>query len=360
MKNLKDYINDSLENANKCVSKVIFISHASKDSGIVDEFIDSVLKLSCHFSPKEIAYTSREDTGVRPGDKIDEYIRDNIKCARIVLLMISDNYRQSEVCLNEMGAAWALNKEIIQVLLPGTSFKQLGWLMSLNKAIKIDVQESLDALFDRLCTCFEIDKNTVEWNRNKTKFLSFCKKEKSVHLVNNKLNNKACAAYKKQELKSKIKAFDVAFIVRGVEEGIYQFQLNIRLWAKQNVTIKAIMLCNDTPFTGSASKEENSLPMKYYIDYDDIDIERIKQDEYIKVVEEKYLSNRKKVMDLSIKENELKSLEFNGEIKTIRQMDGNDDLQRSGWFLRILFNVREAENFPLKLTIIDGTFNYYG
>lgn len=231
--------------------------------------------------------------------------------------------------------------------------------MSLNKAIKIDNQESLDALFDRLCTSFEVDKNTVEWNRNKTKFLSFCEKKKTVRPVSIK-HNKASVARKQQESKSKIKAFDVAFIVRGIEEGIYQFQLNIRLWAKQNVTIKTIMLCNDTPFTGSASKEENSLPIKYYIDYDDIDIERIKQDEYIKVVDEKYLSNRKKVMDLSIKENELKSLEFNGEIRTIRQMDGNDDLQRSGWFLRILFNVREAENFPLELTIIDGSFNYYG
>lgn len=358
MNSLKDYI-DSMDNTNKSVSKVIFISHASKDSGIVDEFIDSVLRLSCRLSPEEIAYTSREDTGVKPGDKIDEYIHDNIKCAKIVLLMISDNYRLSEVCLNEMGAAWALNKEIIQVLLPGTSFNQLGWLMSLNKAIKINVQESLDALFDRICTRFEIEKNTVEWNRNKTKFLSFCEQDKSIQQVNNEHNN-VCVINKELGLKSKLKAFDVAFIVRGVEEGCYQFQLNLRLWAKQKVTIKSILLCNDTAFMGSASKGENSLPMKSYIDYDDIEIERIVPKEYIKVVDEKYLSNGKKVMDLSIKENELKSLEFNGEIKTIRQMDGNDDLQRSGWFLRILFNVREAKNFPLELTIIDGPYNYYG
>ena len=355
-----------MDNANKSVSKAIFISHASKDSRIVDEFIDSVLRLSCCFSPKEIAYTSREDTGVRAGDKIDEYIRDNIKCAKIVLLMISDNYRQSEVCLNEMGAAWALNKEIIQVLLPGTSFNQLGWLISLNKAIKINDQESLDALFDRICTCFEIGKNTVEWNRNKTKFLSFCERYKSIQPVNNKsiqpVNSEqinACVRYKKLELKTKLKVFDVAYFVRGVEEGCYQFQLNIRLWAKQNVTIKSILLCNKTAFLGTASKGEDSLPMKSYIDYDDIDIEKIEPKEYIKVVEEKYLSNGKKVMDLSIKENELKSFEFNGEIKTIRQMDGNDDLQRSGWFLRILFNVREAKNYPLELTIINGPYNYY-
>ena len=118
--------------------KRIFISHASKDKELINKFVDSIILLGMGVDSNIIAYTSREDTGVPPGESIPQFIQDNIACADIVLLMISDNYKSSEVCLNEMGAAWALNKYIVQILLPNTSFDKLGWLCSLDKALEID------------------------------------------------------------------------------------------------------------------------------------------------------------------------------------------------------------------------------
>ena len=64
-----------------------------------------------------------------------------------ILFMISTNYKKSEVCMNEMGAAWALDKQTVPILLPNISFNKIGWLTSLNKAIKIDDSEGLDKLF---------------------------------------------------------------------------------------------------------------------------------------------------------------------------------------------------------------------
>lgn len=93
--------------------KRIFISHASKDQELIGKFVDSIFLLGMGIDSEIIAYTSREDTGVPAGESIPKFIQDNIACADIVLLMISDNYKSSEVCLNEMGAAWALNKHII-------------------------------------------------------------------------------------------------------------------------------------------------------------------------------------------------------------------------------------------------------
>ena len=121
-----------------------------------------------------IAYTSREDTGVPPGESIPEFIQSNIACADIVLLMISDNYKDSEVCLNEMGAAWALNKYIIQILLPNTSFDKLGWLCSLDKAIKINNPESIDILCEVITDRLDIGIKPTVWNRNKNAFTSYC------------------------------------------------------------------------------------------------------------------------------------------------------------------------------------------
>lgn len=154
--------------------KRIFISHASKDKDLVSKFVDSIMLLGMGLKSEIIAYTSREDTGVMPGESIPHFIQNNIACADVVLLMISDNYKSSEVCLNEMGAAWALDKHIIQILLPNTSFDKLGWLESLNKAIKIDCDESIDSLCEIFSDKLDFGIKPSVWNRNKSAFLSYC------------------------------------------------------------------------------------------------------------------------------------------------------------------------------------------
>ena len=155
--------------------KRIFISHASKDKELINKFVDSIILLGMGVDSKIIAYTSREDTGVPPGESIPQCIQDNIACADIVLLMISDNYKSSEVCLNEMGAAWALNKHIVQILLPNTSFDKLGWLCSLHKALEINNVESMDGLCEVFSDRLDIGIKLSVWNRNKAAFISYCK-----------------------------------------------------------------------------------------------------------------------------------------------------------------------------------------
>lgn len=153
--------------------KKIFISHASKDSELINKFVDDIILLGMGLDSDIIAYTSREETGVIPGESIPQFIQDNIACADIVLLMISDNFKNSEVCLNEMGAAWALNKHIVQILLPNTSFEKLGWLCSLKRAIKIDSNDSLDDLCVLFSDKLDFGVKLTVWNRNKAAFLSY-------------------------------------------------------------------------------------------------------------------------------------------------------------------------------------------
>lgn len=162
--------------------KRIFISHASKDRKVIDKFVDSIILLGMGIESNSIAYTSREDTGVPPGQSIPQFIQNNIACADIVLLMISNNYKKSEVCLNEMGAAWALNKSIIQILLPNTSIERLGWLCSLEKALKIDETESMDSLCEVITERLDISVKPSVWNRNKLSFITYCQAFTSVGL----------------------------------------------------------------------------------------------------------------------------------------------------------------------------------
>lgn len=164
----------SAQQSTSSSKKRIFISHASKDKELIGEFVDSIFLLGMGMGSEIIAYTSREDTGVPAGESIPQFIQDNIACADIVLLMISDNYKSSEVCLNEMGAAWALNKHIIQILLPNTSFDKLGWLCSLDKALKIDDADSIDGLCEVFTDKLDIGIKPSAWNRNKAAFLAYC------------------------------------------------------------------------------------------------------------------------------------------------------------------------------------------
>lgn len=151
----------------------VFISHSSEDKNLIDDFVDKVLRLSCGLNTTDIIYTSRQTTGVELGDNIPEYIKTNLQTCSLVLFMISPNYRKSEVCLNEMGAAWALNKKTISILLPGVSFNSLGWLTSLDKAIKIDDPEGLDKLASTLC---RKNLDITDWNRQKELFINTCSK----------------------------------------------------------------------------------------------------------------------------------------------------------------------------------------
>lgn len=143
----------------------VFISHCSKDKDVIKLFIDNILKKGLNLNDKDVACTSFEATGVNPGDNIPAYIKRNIKGAKICLAMISKNYKSSEVCMNEVGAVWALEKKLVQVVLPDADFKALGWLMITDKAIRIDGKDSLDSLEEILAEALHIQPPTARhWN----------------------------------------------------------------------------------------------------------------------------------------------------------------------------------------------------
>ena len=92
--------------------KKIFISHSSKDKAIVQLFVDDILQLGVGIKPEQIFCTSIEDMGIKNGEDIRKHIHNNIKNADYSFLLISNNYKNSEICLNEMGAVWAYDNNV--------------------------------------------------------------------------------------------------------------------------------------------------------------------------------------------------------------------------------------------------------
>lgn len=154
------------------MGRQVFISHSSVDKEIVSLFVDKILVAGCGISQSDIMFTSCEDMGIENGVDIPSDIKDGIKNCSLFIMMVSDNYRSSEVCLNEMGAAWitdSLKKCIL--LLPGVGFDKIGWLMSLKKADKLEDEEGLNHFHDFLVSFLGLSLMTGTWNKNRNEFL---------------------------------------------------------------------------------------------------------------------------------------------------------------------------------------------
>lgn len=126
--------------------KKIFVSHSSKDSIIINDFVECILIAGLKIDKSEIAYTSSEDMGVEPGESITDYIKNNIASSSVFLAMISNNYNSSQVCMQEIGHIRSLDKQNIQILLPGASYGMLPFGYQHIKAIEIDKKDSLKSL----------------------------------------------------------------------------------------------------------------------------------------------------------------------------------------------------------------------
>ena len=82
----------------------------------------------------------------------------------------------SEVCQNELGAAWALdNKRILPFKFPNIKFTEIGFLNTVKQAADISDTSKLDELYDELCKSYEIQPDWVNFNMQKNEFVNLTK-----------------------------------------------------------------------------------------------------------------------------------------------------------------------------------------
>jgi hypothetical protein len=127
------------------IDKKIFISHSTKDIEYVKSFVENILRLGLDIPSERIFCSSMEGHGINSGQYIPDRLKEEINKSSIALLFISKNYKQSEICLNEVGAAWAtLSKEtIIPMLLPEIDFNEIGFLNLNRIGLKVYEREGI-------------------------------------------------------------------------------------------------------------------------------------------------------------------------------------------------------------------------
>lgn len=121
----------------------IFISHSSKDAKVVNYFCSYVLGLGLKIDLEEEVYnTSLDGSNPRTGEDFRNSIKEHLTNSRLVLQFISPNYKESEVCLNEMGAAWVLNKNVIPLIVNKGGY-DVGFINSTTQQTKLYDAQSI-------------------------------------------------------------------------------------------------------------------------------------------------------------------------------------------------------------------------
>lgn len=333
-------------------SKVkVFVSHASADVVYIKPFVEKVLKLGLELKTEEIAFTSEESYGVEPGENIANYIKENIACASVVLLMISPNYRRSEVCLNEMGGAWALQKKCVSVVLPTADFNQLGWISNLDKAVRLSDKKQLGSLCEMIAKQLAIE-SSYRLTSLITYIDEFVDGLSAIKPVKVRPAEKTKAKRTKQC--GPLQLFDASFNSVCLEEGVYVVQLNVRMRSEgEDSSIRRVLLKNKHDFTGSSSMPLKSIEIKTYYRQEAFELydDREALDDFFSTG---YWRERNSLTDMVVEQNRNISISFVQAIDTIRESDGCDELQIKGWHLVVQYNINDEVVIPLTLTPVDS------
>lgn len=161
------------------LSKPIFISHAKKDEYIVEMVVEQILTCGIGVPKHNVFCTSMEGLGVELSADWRSAIKNALNDARVVLLLITPNYRESEMCLYEMGAAWANSETVIPIVFPGVTYNDMGVVVTPKQAVSLNNDGSWDDLRDFIpndCCTDNTKLPTAAWNNKKLKALTQIRK----------------------------------------------------------------------------------------------------------------------------------------------------------------------------------------
>lgn len=175
---LQGILEDSLTGNNTL--RKVFISHSHADHLYAAEIINLLRFIG--IGKDRIFCTSEPGCWVRLNEDIKQQMDINLKSPHVyVIILHSENYYSSPVCLNEMGAAWILDCPCTSILLPLFSYgKMCGVINDESIAIKLDeydtVSSRLNELKDKLVSHFGLSKlDETVWETDRDRFIKAIK-----------------------------------------------------------------------------------------------------------------------------------------------------------------------------------------
>lgn len=185
---LQSYKNDAIEKDDginivenleseppKMKQKKIFISHSSKDKEYVNELV-KLLRL-IGLKKDNLFCSSVNGYGIPLGKNIFEYLREEFNNFELhVIFVHSNNFYDSPICLNEMGATWVVKYKHTSIILPDFDMNRMTGVISKEDiAIRLDgddVNSRLTELKNELINDFNLDdEDSIIWEDNRNDFI---------------------------------------------------------------------------------------------------------------------------------------------------------------------------------------------
>ena len=106
--------------------KKIFISHALADEPIINSLIDDLLVGALSVKVRDIFCTTTDGMKIDSGKDWRNCIQEALQKSKITLLVITSNYKESEVCMCEMGAAWVTSSKTLPFIVDPITYDNVG------------------------------------------------------------------------------------------------------------------------------------------------------------------------------------------------------------------------------------------
>lgn len=166
---------------------MVFVSHTAKDADIANDFVNHFLREGLEIPFTEIFSMSHPATAIVAGDDFRKSIHAAIHDAKVVFFLVSENFKQSQFCLAEMGAAWSLGKSMVPICIPPFDKTHSGELLGTLQYVEADNKAALGRLRDQLVqhhAVGKIQRNSVLWQMALDGFMEKVKQKLAVNTKN--------------------------------------------------------------------------------------------------------------------------------------------------------------------------------
>lgn len=158
----------------------IFISHREKDKKEVEAFVELLHAIGIPrptaTQKESIIFCTLHPEGYVPnGERNLDEIRNQINTDRhtLYIMWYTDNYFESQACLNEAGAIWALKKKYQEILAPSFDCNKIRGLLDKQPTwFRINDKYRLNTFKEQLERMFSLDPiSSNSWEMARDRFL---------------------------------------------------------------------------------------------------------------------------------------------------------------------------------------------
>ncbi len=148
-----------------------FISHSANDKEIANSFIN-FLVTGADLKRRDFFCSSKPGNDIPCGEDFVKYIKEQLgDDTKVTFALFSQNYLNSNFSMIELGVSWAMNIEVVPILLKGVSFDGTTALLRNNSGITINNDDDLNKLGEKIRHLDSCNINLSNWSAEVKQFI---------------------------------------------------------------------------------------------------------------------------------------------------------------------------------------------